>query len=207
MISALVLAAASADTPKPLRSLSYSFTAATASAHYSGTITADVMGGSQDGALVVRFAQTASGAPGQNFPAAVCWVYGDTRVSCKDPKALSPVETEIWHLLGRNFVNGDNLDANNHWQIAGDVGSSKLTDDFTVTANNNGILAITESRKITGTGASQHDAQISYDMNRTVPLAVHYTQTGSAAGTVDLKLTADSLPAATPAPAPTPTKP
>lgn len=200
MISALVLAAASAGAPKPVRSLSYSFTAAAASAHYSGTITADVLGGSKDGALIVSFAQKADGAPGQNFPAAVCWVYGDTRVSCNDPKALSSVETEIAHLLGRNFVDGNNLDANNHWRIAGSLGASTITDDFTVTANNNGILAITESRKTTGNEASQHDAQISYDMNRTVPLTVHYTETGSPASTVDLKLTADSLQTATPAP-------
>jgi hypothetical protein len=199
MISALVLAAASANAPKPVRSLSYSFTDATASAHYTGTITADVMGGTQDGALVVRFAQTADGAPSQTLPASVCWVYGDTRVSCSDPKGLSSVETELAHLLGRNFVDGNNLDEKNHWRIAGSLGASKVTDDFTVTANTNGILAITEARVITGAGASTHDAQISYDMNRTVPLSVHYTQTGDAASTVDLKLVSDSLPAAKPA--------
>ena len=199
MIPALVLAAASANAPKPVRSLSYSFTDAAASAHYTGTITADVIGGTQDGALVVRFAQTADGAPAQTYPASDCWVYGDTRVSCKDPKGLSPLETELAHLLGRNFVDGNNLDEKNHWRIAGSLGASNVTDDFTVTANTNGVLAITEARVITGAGASTHDAQISYDMNRTVPLSVHYTQTGDAASTVDLKLTSDSLQTAKPA--------
>jgi hypothetical protein len=154
------------------------------------------MGGSNDGALIVRFTQT---APGANFPESVCWVYGDTRVSCKDPKQLSPVETELAHLLGRNFVDGNKIDEKNHWRIAGSLGASAVTDDFTVTANNNGVLAITESREITGAGASKHDAQISYDMNRTVPLSVHYTQTGDAASTVDLKLASDSLQSSQPA--------
>ncbi|HET6896304.1 MAG TPA: hypothetical protein VFH72_13045 [Candidatus Baltobacteraceae bacterium] len=195
MISALVLAAASASAPKPVRSLSYTFTAAS-SATYSGTITADVMGGTQDGALIVRFAQKSDGAADKNFAPASCWVYGDTRVSCDDPKALSPVEMELAHLLGRNFIDGNNLDEKNHWRIAGPVGTAMLTDDFTVTANDNGVLAITESRKVTGSAPSAHDAQISYDMNRTVPLSVHYTQSGQTQATVDLKLTADSLAAA-----------
>ncbi len=199
MISALVLAAASAGAPKPVRSLSYTFTDATASAHYTGTVTADVLGAAKDGALVVRFSQSADGAPDQNFAPAVCWVYGDTRVSCNDPKALSSLETELAHLLGRDFVDGNNLDEKNHWRIAGSFGTSSVTDDFTVTANNSGILAITESREVTGTGAAKHDAQISYDMNRTVPLSVHYTQTGAAASTADLKLASDSLQAAKPA--------
>jgi hypothetical protein len=196
MISALILAAASASAPKPVRSLSYTFTDATASAHITGTITADVLGGSKDGALVVRFTQTAEGA---NFPESVCWVYGDTRVSCNDSKGLSSVETELGHLLGRNFVDGNNLDEKNHWRIAGSMGTATVTDDFTVTANDAGVLAITESREITGANAAKHDAQISYDMNRTVPLSVHYTQTGDTAGTVDLKLTSDSLQTAKPA--------
>lgn len=199
MISALVLAAASASAPKPVRSLSYTFTSATASAQYTGTITADVLGVAKDGALVIRFAQNAGGAPGQTFAPAVCWVYGDTRVSCNDTKALSSVETELAHLLGRNFVDANNLDEKNHWRIAGSLGASNVTDDFTVTANNNGILAITESRETTGAGASKHDAQISYDLNHTVPLSVHYTQSGNAAGTADLKLTSDSLQSTAPA--------
>lgn len=157
------------------------------------------MGGAKDGALVVRFAQTADGTPAQTLPASVCWVYGDTRVSCNDPKGLSPIETELAHLLGRDFVDGNNLDAKNHWRIAGSLGASSVTDDFTVTANDNGVLAITEARETTGTGASKHDAQIGYDMNRTVPLSVHYTQTGDNAATVDLKLTSDSLQTAKPA--------
>lgn len=201
MIAALVLAAATSGPVKPVRSLAYAFTVSSPVSSYGGTVTADVLGVTKDGALVIRFSQTVADQPAQSFPSTACTVYGDTRVDCgKDQKNLSVVETELARLMGRNFVDGNNLDANNHWRLAGVIGADSETDDFTVTANNNGVLSITENREVTGANALHHAGTISYDMNRTVPLSVKYTDgpPGAAPTSVHVTLTSDSLQAAKP---------
>lgn len=196
MIAALVLAAATNGPVKPVRSLAYAFTVSSPASSYSGTINADVLGVTKEGVLVIRFTQNVASQPSLSYPQATCDVYADTRVDCaKDQKNLSTVETELARLMGRNFVDGNNLDANNHWRIAGTLGADSLTDDFTVTANNNGIVSITEARETTGANASHHAGTISYDMNRTVPLSVKYTE-GTASTTITL--TSDSLQTAKP---------
>lgn len=198
MISALILAAAGGPV-KPVRSLTYAFTQTTSAARVSGTIAADVLGITKDGGLVVRFKQAGKTAP--SFPAQICTVYADTRVACANMKHLSPVEMELGHLLGRNFVDGNNLDAQNHWRLAGPTENGTETDDFTITSNHNGILSITESRTITGPHATHHAASITYDMNHTVPVHVKYTDQapGSADGAVEVRLLSDSLQSAKPA--------
>jgi hypothetical protein len=196
MITALILAAAAGGPEKPVRSLAYAFTASSAASTYSGTIQADVLGITTDGGLVIRFSQTVPGQTALTFPAAGCAVYGDTRVDCgKDQKNMSSAETELARLMGRNFVDGNNLDANNHWRLAGPIGAGAETDDFTVTANNNGIVSITETREVTGPGAGHHTGTIAYDMTNTVPVSVKYTDTPAGAGptNVQITLTSDSL--------------
>jgi hypothetical protein len=195
MIAALILAAAASGPDKPVRSLAYSFSVTSAASTYNGTIAADVMGVTKDGGLAVRFQQTVNGRANQSFPATQCVVYGDTRVECKDAKNISSVETELARLMGRGFLDGNNLDANNHWRLAGPLGTGSETDDFTVTANDNGVVSITESRDVTGPGASHHAGTISYDMNHTVPLSLKYTDgaTGAAPASVQITLTSDSL--------------
>lgn len=200
MIAALILAAATSGPEKPVRSLAFAFTTTSSATPSSGTIAADVLGVTKSGALVVRFTQTSAQA-GQSLPATGCDVYGDTRVECTDAKNMSAIEMELARLLGRGFVDGNNLDANNHWRLAGPIGAGTETDDFTVTANNGGILSITETRDLTGPGAAHHAGTISYDLNRTVPLSVKYTDApaGAAPSTVEITLTSDSLQSAKPA--------
>lgn len=201
MIAALVLAAATNGPVKPVRSLVYAFTVSSPASSYSGTVNADVLGVTKDGTLVIRFSQTVANQPSLSYPEATCNVYGDTRVDCaKDQKNLSAVETELARLMGRNFVDGNNLDANNHWRLAGALGADSETDDFTVTANNNGVVSITEAREMTGANVSHHAGTISYDMNRTVPLSVKYTDgpPGATPSSVQITLTSDSLQTAKP---------
>lgn len=195
MISALILAAATSGPEKPVRSLAYAFTVSSPASNYSGTISADVLGFTKDSGLVVRFVQTATGQPGQSFPATGCTIYGDTRVECVNPKDMSSVEMELARFLGRDFVDGNNLDAKNHWRLAGPLGTGSEVDDFTITSNSNGVLSITETRDITGPGALHQAATIGYDMNRTVPLSVKYTDgaPGAAPASADITLTSDSL--------------
>jgi hypothetical protein len=176
MIHALIAATSPADL-KPVRTMVYAFTYSTGSGQHQGTIHADVLGITQDGGLVIRFSQSVADQPSQTFAAAQCAVYGDTRVQCQKAGALGTYETELAHLLGRNFVDANAMDEKNHWRVAGTLGGGNVTDDFTVTSNNAGILNIKETRDVTVSGSTtHHTATITYDLNKTVPTKVQYTE-------------------------------
>lgn len=205
MLHLLLAAATPALLPvkKPIRSLVYAFTFSAAAVKQTGTVRADVMGVTTDGGLIVRFSQDVPGNAQQTFGQQECVVYGDTRVLCQQRSALTPFENELGRLLGRNFVSGDKMDDKNHWRISSNAGGSDSTDDYTVTANNGGLVTITEKRSITiDSGTSEHNAQITYDMNRTVPTAFSYTDgvIGTPGSTVSASYTlqSDSLAAAPP---------
>lgn len=182
MIHALVLGAATSTAAlKPVRTMVYSFTYSTPSERHQGTIQADVLGITQDGGLAVRFSQQVDGQPAQTFAPADCTVYGDTRVQCLKPNALGSYENELAHLLGRGFVDGNSMDEKNHWRIAGKLDGNDLTDDFTVTSNNAGILNINEVRDVTASGnTTHHTAQITYDLNKTIPTKIVSTDSNAA---------------------------
>jgi hypothetical protein len=205
VIHAIVAAATAADL-KPVRSMVYSFTYSAAGEQHQGTILADVLGITQDGGLVIRFSQTVAGQPSQTFSAAECSVYGDTRVQCPKPGALSTFENELAHLLGRNFVDGNAMDEKNHWRVAGTLDGANVTDDFTVTSNEAGILNINEVRDLTAPGKmTHHAATITYDLNKTIPTKLRYTDASAAqpgrATTVEYTLQSDWIvPKPTPKP-------
>lgn len=214
MIHALIIAAASSAAPasnatlKPVRTMVYSFTYSTPSEQHAGTIHADVLGVTQDGGLVVRFSQDVPGQATQTFAPAECAVYGDTRIQCQNGAKLSGFESELGHLLGRGFVDGNSMDEKNHWRVAGTMNGGGLTDDFTVTSNNAGILNINEVRDFTESGSTTHHAAtITYDLNKTVPTKLHYTDANAAkkdlALTADFTLQSDWI---VPAPSPSPKK-
>lgn len=180
MIHALILVAATSPADlKPVRTMVYTFTSTTQAEQRRGTIHADVLGITADGGLVVRFSQM-SERSADTFAPANCTVYGDTRIQCQKPNALSTFENELAHLLGRNFVDGNAMDEKNHWRVAGNLEGSNVTDDFTVTSNNAGILNINEVRDITSSGeTTHHTAQITYDLNKTVPTKIVSTDYNS----------------------------
>lgn len=200
MIHALILGAVTSTAGlKPVRTMVYSFTYSTPSEQHKGTIHADVLGVTQDGGLVVRLSQQVDGQPNQTFAPADCAVYGDTRVQCQSANALGTYENELGHLLGRNFVDGNAMDEKNHWRVAGAVGTGNMTDDFTVLSNTSGILTINEVRDLTVSGkTTHHTADITYDLNKTVPTKVKYTEAGV---TVEYALQSDWI---VPKPSPTP---
>lgn len=184
MLFALLLAAAGAGAPaasaalKPVRSMVYDFTYTTSpnNAQHSGTIHADVLGVTADGGLAIRFSEETPGDPAQTFAPAQCAVYGDTRVQCEKAGALGSFENELAHLLGRNFVDGNAMDEKNHWRVAGTIDGSQVTDDFTVHSNTNGVLNITEDRSVTVQGeTTRHTATITYNLNKTIPTKVVFT--------------------------------
>lgn len=198
MLHALILAAAGATAPaatsalKPVRTMVYDFnyTTGTDKVQHSGTIHADVLGITTDGGLAIRFSEEVPGDASMTFAPAECSVYGDTRVQCAKPAALSSFENELGHLLGRNFVDPNAMDEKNHWRVAGTIGASQLTDDFTVHSNDSGILNITETRDVTEKGGSttHHTATITYDLNKTLPTKV--VLTNSAASNPQMNFTA-----------------
>lgn len=197
MLHALILAAAGASapaassSPKPVRSMVYEFnyTTGTDKVQHSGTIHADVLGITTDGGLAIRFSEETPGDPSLTFAPAECSVYGDTRVQCSKAGALSTFENELAHLLGRNFVDGNAMDEKNHWRVAGTIDGNKVTDDYTVHSNDNGILNITETRDVTQKGeTTHHTATITYDLNKTIPTKVVFTD--SAASNPQMNLTA-----------------
>ena len=209
MIHPLVLAAATAAAAlKPVRTMVYSFTYSTPNEKHQGTIHADVLGVTSDGGLAVRFSQDVPGVASQTFAPADCSVYGDTRVQCQKTGALSTFENELGHLLGRDFVDANAMDEKNHWRVAGTVQDAKVTDDFTVTSNDSGILNINEVRDLTlSSGTTHHTAQITYDLNKTLPTKVHMVDSSLAQTpsgvTVDYTLQSDWIvPKPTPKPKP-----
>ena len=182
MIHALIVAAANSSANlKPVRSMVYSFNYSTQNEQRQGTIHADVLGVTQDGGLVIRFSQTVVGQPSQTFAPAECGVYGDTRVQCDKANAIGTYENELAHLLGRNFVDANAMDEKNHWRVAGTLNGANVTDDFTVTSNNSGILNIKEARDVTVSGSTtHHTATITYDLNKTIPTKFQYTDANAA---------------------------
>jgi hypothetical protein len=207
MVHALLVAAATSTADlKPVRSMVYAFNYSTPREQHQGTIHADVLGITHDGGLVIRFSQTVDGQPSQTFAPAQCSVYGDTRVQCEKAGALGTFENEIAHLLGRDFVDANAMDEKNHWRVAGTLSDQKVTDDFTVTSNNAGILNINEVRDITVSGSTtRHTATITYDLNKTVPTKVQYTDANAAqpalAVTAEYRLQSDWIvPKPTPKP-------
>ncbi|HET7812783.1 MAG TPA: hypothetical protein VFL13_00260 [Candidatus Baltobacteraceae bacterium] len=199
MMHALLLAAATSTANlKSVRAMVYSLTYSTPTEQYKGTIHADVLGVTQDGGLVVRMSQTVDGDANGTFAQADCAVYPDTRVQCQKANALSAYENELAHLMGRKFINGDQLDDKNHWRIAGGAAGGTVTDDFTINSNTNGILDITESRDLViNKETTHHAASITYDLNHTLPTKLHFTDSSAAnpkaALTADIALTSDSL--------------
>ncbi|HET7813133.1 MAG TPA: hypothetical protein VFL13_02040, partial [Candidatus Baltobacteraceae bacterium] len=185
-------------SPKPIRSMDYSLTYSTPTQQYKGTIHADVLGVYSDGGMVLRLSQTVDGVASQTFAPAACAVYPDTRVQCQKAGLLGTFENELAHLMGRKFVNGDQLDDKNHWRIAGGAGGGTVTDDFTINSNTGGILDITEARDLVeGKDTTHHAASITYDLNHSLPTKLHYTDSSAAnpkvAMTVDIALTSDTL--------------
>jgi hypothetical protein len=198
MHAMLLAAAASTANLKPVRSMVYSLTYSTPTQQYKGTIHADVLGVTKDGALYVRFSQEVDGQANATVAPAECSVYADTRVLCAKSNALGGFENELAHLMGRKFINGDQLDDKNHWRIAGGAGGGSVTDDYTINSNTNGILDITEARDfVERSETTHHAADITYDLNHTVPTKVHYTDSSAAnskaAVTVDIALTSDTM--------------
>ncbi|MDQ2992143.1 MAG: hypothetical protein M3R30_04895 [Candidatus Eremiobacteraeota bacterium] len=193
----IVAGAVTGSAPtKPLRHLTYTFTysqsndrtqhdsgiggpsSGMADSHSGktdkGTITADVMQATTDLGLIVSISEQSQ--EGRTAESANCAVYGNTNVVCDANKKVNDEEYALLRLLGREFVNTALLDERNHWSIASSSPLYERTSDFTVLENKGDVLKITETRVEKQKGAQAYtasvDGKITYDLNKTVPVAI-----------------------------------
>lgn len=228
MLPALLLAAAVAAPPKPLRHLEFSFHFSGSQesiSHYSGIETTlpgvgtafsfsgydgiiyvDVIGVGPNDTLMVSIRQGVPLAHSLDSPSAQILTHPTGEVDIAPGSApLRQPELNLARFLGRKFINGDYLDEKNHWRITFPLSqNTTAATDFTITKNTDGILDIDEAQRVaSGMDIMRTAGHITYDMNRTVPLSIHEESAGTGTNsgirfTYDYKLTADSLAPAKP---------
>ena len=189
-------ATSSPQAPKPLRHLVYSFTfdskqngtvpndPGTSGAktyngdvNDSGTITVDVMREGSDRGLVVVVSEQAKYT--RSADPATCAVYGNTDVACEAGKRVNTEEYALLRFLGANFVDPNKVDANGQWSVSETTGTVKMAAQYTINTNDNGVLAIGETRHVEDTSqgstslrrpdeAQVQRAQASADIGRRV---------------------------------------
>jgi hypothetical protein len=150
-----------------------------------GTISVDVLSQQPDGGLVLKVSEqaqhTRSAAP------ATCVAYPNTGVICDPNATVNPEEMALIRLLAPKFVDPDNLDAAKHWKIEEPGAQMSVTSDFTIARNQGGMMTIDETRTVRQQGSqtvtTNLTTTISYDFNRSIPIAVNeYAIARGAAG-------------------------
>lgn len=139
-----------------------------------GEIVADVLGAAKDTSLVVLISEKARDT--RTAAPVKCAVFSNTNVICEANKKVNDEELAVLRLLGAKFVNTDLIDEKNHWTFAWTSDALDRSVDFTVNANTNNVLNITESRVEKVKGAQGYtaslDGKITYNLNKVVPVAV-----------------------------------
>ncbi len=223
-----VAAQTAASATKPIRTMVYAFrfgTSTDVTVHDSGldggpvsgladyryaggdegTITADVVAILKDGGLAIRISEQAKNS--RSAPPAVCVTYGSTMVLCDPHAKVNVEEYALLRFLGRNFVDPALIDSNGTWTRETTGPQQSDVTHFHLDANQDGVLHISEQRKlaITGTGAMTLATQgmIVYDLHRTIPISIdEQTDTHPESGTnqersirtqIDLTLKNDSF--------------
>lgn len=191
---------ASAADQQPLRHLVYNFTVGvtqTNSIHSSGidngatsgvtdygggesdkgTISVDVLQASPDGGLVVKVSEQARNT--RSAPAAMCAAYGITGVViCDQSVKVNEEEMALLQVIGRDFVDPTQFDANRHWHRGQSTGDASESDDYTAGPLNNGVMNITMQRVTKVEGAQGYnvvtDGTVTYNLTLSIP--THLTQ-------------------------------
>ena len=139
-----------------------------------GTITVDVLREAPDRGLVVVVSE--QGADTRSAAAVTCAVYGNTLVACDPSKPTNSEELTLLRFLGANFVDPAKVDANGHWTVSENAGGVAVKADYTITSNEDGVLAIDETRHTEGHGfgSDTMDAQtkLTYNGRIQVPTSV-----------------------------------
>jgi len=139
-----------------------------------GTMTVQIVREQSDGGLILSISE--QGETTRRAPPATCVVYGNTSVICDPNKTVYPEEYTLLRFLGPNFVDPSQLDAARHWTISQPNGTQSVKADYTINANNGGLMQIGEHREIgpaSGKGNSTDvQTKIGYDFSRAVPTSV-----------------------------------
>ncbi|MHB8461580.1 MAG: hypothetical protein ACYDA1_02940 [Vulcanimicrobiaceae bacterium] len=204
---------------RPIRTLTYSFRLTrnssgtaprSAPVAASGTIAVAVVQVAPDTGLAVTVQEDAGDA--RSTKSATCAVYGNGTVLC-DPKAKIYSEAlTLLRILGRNFIDPTQIDAKNSWKLAVSNPTLSMSSTFTIRKNDNGMLAIDESRSIVQKGPRASTTSITgkilYDLSKTLPLSiseksvqrmnVRAASTHTVTTQIIVKLTSDSLGAKLP---------
>lgn len=195
-LAPVVALAAAGGPAKPLRHLAYSFTYTETSdrtQHDSGIggpasgmadsksgtsdkgeILVDVMGAAKDTSLVVSISEKARDA--RSAAPVTCAAFSNTNVICENGKKVNDEELAVLRLLGAKFINTDLIDDKNHWNFGWTSDQLDRSVDFTVNANDNNMLKITEARVEKVKGAQGYtaslDGKITYNLTKVVPVSI-----------------------------------
>ncbi len=135
-----------------------------------GKIVVEIVRQQTDGGLILSISE--QGEQTRRAPPATCVVYPNTHVICDPNKTVYPEEYTLLRFLGRNFVDPNQLDANRHWSVSQNSAAMDVKADYTIGGNSNGIMQISESRKIrppSGSATTDVQTKITYDFARAVP--------------------------------------
>lgn len=142
----------------------------------TGTINVDVMREEADKGLVVSISEQGSDASAKP---ATCVVYGNGTTICDPNATIMPEEYTVLRFLGPNFVSPSLLDSKMHWQLGSNGPGFTATSDYTIAKNNNGMMSIDETRKLTYTQMMQGTANVTtgliYDFNHSMPTSIDET--------------------------------
>jgi hypothetical protein len=144
-----------------------------ASVNDKGTITVDVLREQpNDHGLVVTISEQAQ--DNRSAAAATCVVFGNTDVICDPNGKINYEELTLLRFLGSNFIDPNQIDAKQHWKVGESNGTYSVSADYTIAANANGVMKISEDRIVspTKTESSTINATIGYDFNRQIPTAI-----------------------------------
>lgn len=216
----------SADAPKVLRHLEYSFTYGTSNStsldNYSGpttsnasvsdygTISVDVVAVGTDGGLTMNVSEDAHNT--RSTTTILCVVFPTTLVNCDTTKHPNEEEMTLLRYLGRDFIDSARIDAHDNWHFGVASSNYSLSANYHIASQNGDIYQIGETRDMKVTGAepftSNGTAKASYDKARVLPLSItELTTTRSETGSnhlsedrteIGLTLTHDSLQSASP---------
>jgi hypothetical protein len=147
------------------------------SATRTGKITVEFTGVQPDKGIVLSISEQSNDG---SVASANCVVYGNTSFICDPTKHLAPEEYTVLRFLGANFVDPNQLDAQQHWRIIQNVAGLDQTADYTIKHNDDGALTIDEALVLKPKGAPSTDiaSTIDYDFTHSVPKAIdeHLTQ-------------------------------
>lgn len=117
-----------------------------------GTIAADILQVQPDSGLVVRMTEQARGK--HSSAATVCVVYGTGSTVCDQSHGeLTEEEMALLRLLGRGFINPNEIDAHKHWQYSSSAAQASERSDYTITKTAANILDVAYQRQLTVGGA------------------------------------------------------